>query len=538
MTRSTTTRSRPSIDGLLARVTMYRLVTIVLAVVAAVYVVFTATGVIEGLSTVGNLVALAVLLVASVGSNRLLGLVWRLKPHDESAVITALLLFFLFAPLPEAAGGDGAGVGAANLAWLAAAAVLANASKYLLAWRGRHVLNPAAAGALLVVVAQWAVGRESSINALWQTAATEALAPFVAVGALLVLWRTRRLDVGLVFAVVAFALVLTGLTAGFGTPLSQAWQTALYSYPILFMAGFMVSEPLTLPPRRGQQLVVAAVMGVLLGFPTFASVLDVTPPTWGPLSMTPELAIVLGNVVAFAFARRTGVVLESAGARRLAGDTWEVTFRPRRRVRFEPGQYLELHLPHAGADRRGVRRVFSISSPPQSDDLRIAIRVPEPASSFKRALVDLDAGQRVRATGVHGDFVWPRDASRRGGKSLLLVAGGIGVTPFLSQLRSGEARDVVLVYGVPDGDAVPYRDELVATGVRVVLVSPEPPGDLPDGWVHVAAPFVTGETIDEAVPDAASRTAYVSGPPAMVAGVRSALRSRCAGVRTDYFSGY
>ncbi len=533
MSTTASVRRRPSIDGLLGRVSMYRLVTLVLSAIVAIYLVLTATGVIAGLSTLGNAVALVVLLVASVASNRLLGLVWRLRPHDESAVITALILFFLFVPLPEAAAGAGSGIGLANLAWLALAAVLANASKYVLAWRGRHVLNPAAAGALLVVVAQWAVGRDAPINALWQTAATEALAPFVAVGAVLVLWRTRRLDVGLVFAVVAAAFVLVGLTVGFGTPFSQAWQTTLYSYPILFAAGFMVSEPLTLPPRRWQQLGVAAVMGLLLGFPTFADVIGVTPPTLGPLTMTPELAIVVGNLVAFALARRTGVVLETTGTRRLAGDTWEVAFRPRRRVRFAPGQYLELHLPHDGADRRGVRRVFSISSPPGGDDVRVAIRVPEPSSSFKQALVGLREGERVRATGVHGDFVWPR-----GGSPLLLVAGGIGVTPFLSQLRSGEARDVVLVYGVPDGDVVPYREELVATGVRVVLVSPEPPTDLPDGWTHVAAPVVSGEVVDRAVPDAADRIAYVSGPPAMVSAVRPALRRRCAGVRTDYFSGY
>lgn len=535
---TTPTSRRPSPSALVGRVSMYRLVTLTLAAIAAVYLILTATGVIAGLSTVGNLVALVVLLVASVASNRLLGLLWRVRPHDESAVITALLLFFLFAPLPEAAAGTGSGVGVVNLLWLAAAAVLGNASKYVLAWRGRHVLNPAAAGAVLVVIAQWAVQRDAPVNALWQTAATEALLPFVAVGALLVLWRTHRLGIGVVVVVVALPLVVAGLVQSGSAP-ADAVRTALTSYPILFLAGFMASEPLTLPPRRVQQWVVAAVMGALLAFPTFAAVLQVQPPVWGPLTVTPELAIVVGNLVAFVFARRTGVVLQAAGTRQLSGDTWEVVFRPRRPVRFAPGQYLELHLPHAGADRRGVRRVFSISSPPQAEDVRVAIRVPEPSSSFKRALVSLRDGDRVHATGVHGDFVWPRGKGRSGARSLLLVAGGIGVTPFLSQLRAGEARDVVLVYGVPDADTVAYRDELIETGVRVVLVAPNPPsGGLPDGWTHVAAPVLSGETVVEAVPDAADRVAYVSGPPAMVSALRGALRRRCAGVRTDYFSGY
>ena len=523
---------RGVVDGFVGRVTMYRLLTIVLTATAVVYLLFTATGVIEGLSTTDNLLALVVVVVASYAANRLLGPLWGVRPHGESAVITGLLLFFLFVPLPTTAT-------TANLAWLAGAAVLANLSKYVLAWRGRHVLNPAAAGALLVVLAQWAVGRDLTINPIWQTAASEPLLPFVAVGALLVLWRTGRLDVGLVFVVLAGAGVVLTLVLAFDTPVADALRTAAYSYPIVFLGGFMLSEPLTLPPRRWQQWLVAAVVAVLFVYPLASQpVLGVAPFTWGPVTATPELALLVGNLLAFVLARRTGVVLETTGVRALSADTVEVAFRPRRDVRFVPGQYLELHVPHAGADGRGVRRVFSISSPPSSDTLTVAVRVPETSSSFKKALVGLDEGERVRATGVHGDFVWPRDAGRDADRPLLLVAGGIGITPFLSQLRAGRARDVVLVYGVPDGDDVPYRDELVATGVRVVLVSPRRPADLPEHWTHVASPFVTGAVVDETVPDAASRRAYVSGSPAMVNALRTDLRRRCASLRTDAFTGY
>ena len=41
----------------------------------------------------------------------------------------------------------------------------------------------------------------------------------------------------------------------------------LWSSPFLFLGAFMLSEPLTLPPRRWQQLTVAAVVGVLAGWP-------------------------------------------------------------------------------------------------------------------------------------------------------------------------------------------------------------------------------------------------------------------------------
>jgi ferredoxin-NADP reductase len=515
---------RDVLDRQLGRVTMYRLVTIVLGVLAAVMVVYTAAGTFTDPFTVrAELITLVVLVAASVVSSRLIGLAFRVRPHTESAIITGLLLWFMFWP----------STALDDLAWLAAAAVLANASKYVFAWRGRHVLNPAAAGAVLVIIAQDWAGRESPVNATWWVAA-ERLLPFVAVGALLVLWRTRRLDVGLLFVAVAYVLCVWGVAQGFGSPFAESLKTVAYSFPIVFMAGFMVSEPLTLPPRRIQQLVVALVMAACLSSGTFLSIVDQTAPSIGVVSLgLPEVALLVGNLVAFAFARRRGLTFELEDTRQLSPETHELTFRSRRHVSFRPGQYVELTVPHAGMDSRGARRTFSISSPPDDDGrFSFALRVPEKSSSFKKALLSLEPGQTVQGTGVGGDFVWPSDP----GVPLLLVAGGIGITPFLSQLRHESSRDAVLVYGTASAAEVPFAEELA--GARVVLVCPERPTALPEGWTHVAAPFLTAEIIAEAVPDLAARRAYVSGPPAMVNAVRAGLRKRCAGLRTDYFSGY
>lgn len=516
---------RDLLDRQLGRVTMYRLITIVLLVLAAVYVIFSATGVIDGLSTKDHLISLVVLVVASYASSRLFGLIWRVRPHGESSVITALLLFFLYVPLFEA--------NAENLAWLAGAAVLGNASKYVLAWRGRHIFNPAAAGAFLTYVVQDLVGRESPINAIWQTAATKQLFPFIVVGAFLVLWRTRRLDIGLIFIVLAGAMFLVGYH-----DLGQSWADALeatsYSTPVVFLAGFMLSEPLTLPPRRHQQWMVAVVVSVVAAYPIFGYVLMDTPETLGVDSgQFLALSLLIGNLLAFAFARRHGVTFVLEETRELTPEIRELTFRAKRPVSFEPGQFAELTVPHAGVDGRGSRRSFSIASPPQPDGrVSFALRVPDNASSFKKALLALEPGDTVHATGIGGDFVLPPDPS----EPLLLVAGGIGITPFLSQLRHESSRDAVLVYGVSSPDEVPFVEELA--GVRVVLVGPASPGSLPEGWTYVEAPFLSPELIAEAVPDLADRRAYVSGPPAMVNAVRAGLAKRCKGVKTDYFTGY
>lgn len=514
---------RDVLDRQLGRITMYRLVTIVLSLLALVMVVYTAAGTFKEPFTVeGELITLLVLLAASYASNRVLGLIWRIAPHTESSVITALLLFFLFWPSTDAA----------DLAWLATAAVLANASKYVLAWRGRHIFNPAAAGAVLVVVAQDLVGRDTLINATWWIAA-EKLLPFVAVAALLVLWRTRRLDVGLIFVAVGAVFTIVALNDLGGGSLIDIIKVTVYSYPLVFIAGFMVTEPLTLPPRRWQQRAVAAVTGFVVAWPLFATVVGVDPIRVGVVAVTPELSLLVGNLVAFAFARRRGLTFELEETKQLTPETYELTFRPKRPVSFTPGQYIELSLPHPGTDSRGSRRTFSISSAPSADGtVSFALRVPENSSSFKRALLALRPGQRLHGTGVGGDFVLPADPA----VPVLLVAGGIGITPFLSQLRHEAGRDAVLIYGAASPDEVPFVQELA--GARVVLVCPVRPDVLPDGWMHVEAPFLSAEIIAGAVPDIGDRKAYVSGPPAMVNAVRADLASACRSVRTDYFTGY
>ena len=514
---------RDLLDRQLGRVTMYRLVTIVLGVLAAIMIIYTAAGSFKTPFTIkGELITLVVLLAASYVSSRVLGLVWRVKPHTESSIITGLLLWFIFWPSTDTTA----------LAWLAAAALLANLSKYVLAWRGRHIFNPTAAGALLVLLVQHFVGRDLPVAATWWVASKQLL-PFVAIGAFLVLWRTRRLDVGLLYVVTGGALILWGLLAGFDEPFDQAIRNLGYSYPLVFLGGFMLSEPLTLPPRRRQQLVVAVVVAIVSAWGTIVSVWGGQPFHIGVVGTSPEVALLVGNVVAFAFARRHGLSLELVKTRKLTPETHELTFRAKRGVGFTPGQYAELTVPHSGADSRGVRRTFSISSPPNDEGhLSIAVRVPEKSSSFKKALLALKPGQTVHGTGVGGDFVLPEDAS----VPLLLVAGGIGITPFLSQLRHHQDRDAVLVYGVNGPEEISYADELA--GFTVVLVSAARPDHLPTTWRWVEAPFLSAEIIASAVPDLGRRRAYVSGPPAMVNAVRPGLAKRCAGIRTDYFTGY
>jgi len=199
---------------------------------------------------------------------------------------------------------------------------------------------------------------------------------------------------------------------------------------------------------------------------------------------------------------------------------------------------MELTVPHPRADARGSRRLFSIASPPTDDGpVAFALRMTQPGSSFKRALLDLKPGASARGTSVGGDFLLPRDPS----KPVLLIAGGIGITPFLSHLgrdrAAGFERDAVLVYTIRDVEELAFREELREE--RVLLLSPTPPDDLPASWRWIGAGPISSEMLAAEVPDLAARAAFISGSPDTIARARPALRG--AGVRrvrTDHFAGY
>ncbi|MET0304327.1 MAG: FAD-dependent oxidoreductase, partial [Microbacteriaceae bacterium] len=283
-------------------------------------------------------------------------------------------------------------------------------------------------------------------------------------------------------------------------------------------------------------LAYAALVGAILATPFAFSGPEIGPLTLGLFS-TPEFALVVGNVLAFVAGQRRALRFDFVSRRQLTPTSWEFELRPHGPVRFAPGQYVELTVPHRKADSRGIRRTFSIASAPHSTDaVKLGLRVPPGRfSTFKHAMLELEPGSRLHGTAVGGDFLLPKDTDA----PLLLVAGGIGITPFISQLGAARRSDAVLAYAVSSTDEIAYAVEIAASGCRVLLVSPEPLTRMPENWEWIGPDRLTGEALLAAVPDAASRRTYLSGPPSLIAELRPALRR--AGVRrprTDAFIGY
>ena len=543
MTAITTTPLGSRLETALGRLTMYRLVLWVLAVLAGYSLLLNVLGWLTfGLPEM--LVHLALCLGLTYASSQGLAALFHVRPHTESSLITGLLLYFLFWPSQLTQGPQ-----LAELAGVALACVLASASKYALAWRGRHIFNPAAAGAFFAAL--------TGLNIATWWAATPAMLWLVLPGVLLVLYRTQKLAMAAVFTVVAVSIVTADLLRA-GLELPEALWQSLAQRPVLFFVGFMLTEPLTLAPRRWQQLALAAVVGGLFA----------VPYNLGFVANSPELALLVGNALAFAVGQRGGVRLRFVGSRPLTPTTTEFSFRPERPLRFVPGQSLELHLPPDKAgnradkgegkgDGKGIRRVFSLTSAPDAPLLTIGVGTAEPVSAAKRSLLALAPGATLTATTVGGDFVLPRDPAR----PVLLIAAGIGITPYMAHLAgaaddvpgasgegagasdiaagaSGGGRDVVLLYLAKNPAELAYAEELQRSGARVLARLAD--GSVPPAFMQDAGTRrIDPAALKELVPDIAAREVFVSGSPASVRSLRAAARGAGARhVHVDSFTGY
>ncbi len=492
------------LDAQLSLVTMYRLVTLSLITLLTVACVLSLTGQLA-FPFVSIVSSVAILLAATYGSSRLFGWLFGVRPHGESSIITALILACLFFPPVTVLAG----------VKLVLVALFATASKYIIAVRGRHILNPAATAALIA-------GTIGLVGAGWWIA-TPNLMPITLIISLLILYKTRHMQIGLLFMSIAIVLVAFQ-SMQFGSTFELGLWTAIVSYPIIFFGGVMLSEPLTMPPRRWQQLTIAAGVAVVM-------VLPLRTPF---ISMSPELALIIGNLVAWWWGAKRGMHLKFVQRIQLTPSSYEFVFEGK--APFTAGQYMEFTLPHHGADSRGMRRMFTIATSPGDKNVRFGIKIPEKSSTFKHSLMSLKAGTIVHATRIAGDFVLPADIKQ----PLLFVAGGIGITPLISFLRAYKNRDITLVYAVSKPEEIAYRDVLAVSGIKVIIVTsggkvPHAPG----GWKVINAPFVSAEILQREIKDIDKRTVYISGPPLMVNSVKRAAKSlNAAHIKTDHFAGY
>jgi predicted ferric reductase len=212
------------------------------------------------------------------------------------------------------------------------------------------------------------------------------------------------------------------------------------------------------------------------------------------------------------------------------GDTYSLVLRPDGHdgVRFRPGQFAWLSV---GSHPFGIEQhPFSFSSSAEQHD-RVELTI-KALGDFTATVGDLEPGTRAFLDGPYGVFSTELNEAA----SFLFVAGGIGVTPVMSMLRTladrGDRRPMVLLYAMERLEEATFRHELERLGdqldLRVVLVPNEPP----DSWDGPSG-FVDADLLAAHFPDAKDRfQAFICGPDPMMDAVERALHD--LGVPPDH----
>jgi ferredoxin-NADP reductase/Na+-translocating ferredoxin:NAD+ oxidoreductase RnfD subunit len=500
------------IDLLIDRITMYRLLLYYLLGLLGTAMLFGALGWLS-FSPISIAFSAAFLVGLCYGINYIFAKIWDAPTNGESSILTGLILSLIITPVLQPK----------DVVFLAAAAGLAVASKYILAINHKHIFNPAAVAVVLT-----AFGAQESAS--WWIG-TAIMTPFVIAGGLLIARKIRRNE--MVFTFIGTALLSTALF----TTLSEhdatvALQNTLLHSSLFFLAFVMLTEPWTSPTTKKTRAIYAIVVGIL-----FAPALNI-----GGIYSTPELALVVGNLVAFFITPKVKTKLRIGKRQMFGKSTEDIELIPEQKFTYKPGQYVEFTLPHQTPDSRGPRRYFTLASSPTEDTLHLGVRYYEPSSTFKADLRSAGSDAFMSAGQLGGDFVMPDDAQQK----LAFIAGGIGITPFRSMIKylcdTNDTRSVKLLYGDRTTSDIAYSNifeearQKIAVGTTYITSEPSDQSSpyLKTGHIDV-------ELIKTQIPDYLERIFYVSGPQPMVLGIKHNLTQLGVpkrNIKVDYFFGY
>lgn len=180
---------------------------------------------------------------------------------------------------------------------------------------------------------------------------------------------------------------------------------------------------------------------------------------------------------------------------------------------FRPGQYVNLFV-----DVDGVltSRPYSISSLPGADFLELTVRDKPGGFVAPYLLNEVQVGDELETTGPAGSFYYEPLID---GRDLVFLAGGSGITPFMSILRDAvqheRSLNIHLLYGSRVPEDVIFHEELTELSTQQAnlhysLVISEPPPDY-----EGLSGFLRPDIILEQVGDPSGKTFYICGPNLM-----------------------
>jgi ferredoxin-NADP reductase len=228
----------------------------------------------------------------------------------------------------------------------------------------------------------------------------------------------------------------------------------------------------------------------------------------------------------------------------IAEGTMAFGFRKPDGFEFAPGQAIDLVLPSqsAGDNNQHGRHTFSIVSAPFETKLVIATRMRD--SVFKNSLKALPIGAKLTIDGPFGSMRLHKDRARAG----ILIAGGIGITPFVSILRQANhdqlPQRLILLYSNRRPEDTAFLANLLDLEERnpqFRLVATMTDMQLSNRTWPNQTGFITADLLRSVVGELPKPVFYVVGPPGMVEAMRQTLHQNGTSdddICTEEFYGY
>ncbi|MFN3580520.1 MAG: ferric reductase-like transmembrane domain-containing protein [Pseudomonas sp.] len=219
--------------------------------------------------------------------------------------------------------------------------------------------------------------------------------------------------------------------------------------------------------------------------------------------------------------RKPWTVLESEG---IEGDATRLVLEAdgHKGIYFAPGQYAWITLGNTPFSLQ--QHPFSMNSQAHTHS-RLEFTAKH-AGDFTRSLSEVKAGTRAWVEGPYGVFTLDPASDR----DAVFVAGGVGITPIISMLRSCLAeksrKKLLLIYANVDRPSVLFWDELEALSSKLNLDVVHVLKEAPEDW-NGEEGLVDEELLDKYLDNTSGATDYfVCGPPPLMNVVESALRTR------------
>ncbi|KKP39920.1 hypothetical protein A2229_00370 [Candidatus Peregrinibacteria bacterium RIFOXYA2_FULL_33_7] len=195
-------------------------------------------------------------------------------------------------------------------------------------------------------------------------------------------------------------------------------------------------------------------------------------------------------------------------------DTFSLFLTQEKTFKFQAGQFCFLRL---NKDKLYARHPFTIASSPTEKNLRFTIKL---AGRFTRFAQNLKKGEEVLLDGPFGIFT-----KKDNRKDLIFIAGGVGITPFLSLIKDNldHNQKITLLYGSKTKDNIIFKDELDKIQKpwfqKIYVLSQEN-----ENVSNVEKGYITKKLIQKYVKNPTNSLFYICGPESMKNSVKKALK--------------